>query len=584
MGVDLPHRHRRAGLDPAAVGVAAEHVDVAEDGAGDDLADRAALHDHVGLAAGHEEGGGGHRALVEEAVAGKELPEPGHRPDPGVVGDREVAEEVVRGHPPPARPRFVVSLPVSRSTVMSPPPFPAPTDASNWNALHSLYSTLHTLGASLFLVTTATDARDTRDRILDATVRLLRRQGYTATGIKQIVAEADAPLGSMYHYFPGGKEQIGAEALVRAGERTRRTIAQAADAPDLPAVINNFFVYNAERLRDSDYAQGCPIATVALETASDNERIRKVCEDAFHGLAGHARRGVRRRRHRRGRRRAARHVRAVELRGRAHHEPRACATSSRCSRAAPRWRRCSTRTWATRLAPADTSARARLPSRVRSGAVGGARPVGVDRRRAARRPLPEAHRAALARPGDGVRRRRADQRDHHRPGRRGLRTKPAARPTGLGLLVGAVGYYVLTSWLDRRAEREDPEEPVEDAETAAGPEPQPAGADATAARNLTVGHGARRHPRVDRDRPHAARRGQRVGRARRRGVPVEPARGDRRGRGAARREDPAAHGAAAVRRHRRAWGSIAGRGGLRGARTRPTPTRSPSSSRSPPGR
>ena len=47
-------------------------------------------------------------------------------------------------------------------------------------------------------MTTAIDARDTRDRILDATVQLLRRQGYTATGIKQIVLEADAPLGSMY--------------------------------------------------------------------------------------------------------------------------------------------------------------------------------------------------------------------------------------------------------------------------------------------------------------------------------------------------------------------------------------------------
>ncbi len=131
-------------------------------------------------------------------------------------------------------------------------------------------------------MTTAVDARETRDRILDATIRLLRRQGYTATGIKQIVAEGDAPLGSVYHYFPGGKEQIGVEALARSGERIRRTIATAADAPDLPAAINNYFVVNAERLRDSDYQRGCPIATVALETASDNERIRKVCEDVFH--------------------------------------------------------------------------------------------------------------------------------------------------------------------------------------------------------------------------------------------------------------------------------------------------------------
>jgi ZIP family zinc transporter len=60
-------------------------------------------------------------------------------------------------------------------------------------------------------------------------------------------------------------------------------------------------------------------------------------------------------------------------------------------------------------------------------------------------------------------------------------------PAGLGLLVGAIGYYSLTTWLNRRAEREDPEEPVEEAEARAGEAALPAGADATAARNLTVG-------------------------------------------------------------------------------------------------
>ena len=87
----------------------------------------------------------------------------------------------------------------------------------------------------------------------------------------------------MYHYFPGGKEQIGAEALARSGEKIRRTIERAGEAPDLPAAINAYFTINAERLRDSDYERGCPIATVALETSSDIERIRQVCEDVFHG-------------------------------------------------------------------------------------------------------------------------------------------------------------------------------------------------------------------------------------------------------------------------------------------------------------
>jgi ZIP family zinc transporter len=60
-------------------------------------------------------------------------------------------------------------------------------------------------------------------------------------------------------------------------------------------------------------------------------------------------------------------------------------------------------------------------------------------------------------------------------------------PAGLGLLVGALGYYGVTTWLNQRAEREDPEEPVEEAEEIAGDTALPSGADATVARNLTVG-------------------------------------------------------------------------------------------------
>jgi ZIP family zinc transporter len=59
-------------------------------------------------------------------------------------------------------------------------------------------------------------------------------------------------------------------------------------------------------------------------------------------------------------------------------------------------------------------------------------------------------------------------------------------PTGLGLLLGACGYFALTEWLDRRSEREDPEQPVEEA-AEVGPSALPAAADATAARNLSVG-------------------------------------------------------------------------------------------------
>jgi len=57
----------------------------------------------------------------------------------------------------------------------------------------------------------------TKDRIVGASAELFRRQGYAGTGVKQIVAEANAPFGSLYHFFPGGKEELGAETIRWSG-------------------------------------------------------------------------------------------------------------------------------------------------------------------------------------------------------------------------------------------------------------------------------------------------------------------------------------------------------------------------------
>ena len=58
----------------------------------------------------------------------------------------------------------------------------------------------------------------TKDRIVNTSAELFRRQGYAGTGMKQIVAEASAPFGSLYHFFPGGKEQLGDEVIRRSGQ------------------------------------------------------------------------------------------------------------------------------------------------------------------------------------------------------------------------------------------------------------------------------------------------------------------------------------------------------------------------------
>src|ERR1017187_3426120 len=115
----------------------------------------------------------------------------------------------------------------------------------------------------------------TRERIVDASAELMRRQGYAATGVKQIVTEAKAPFGSLYHHFPGGKEELGAESVRVSGALYELLIPAVFDpAPDLVSAVRAFFAGAAEHLRETDFEDACPIAAVALEVSSSSETMR----------------------------------------------------------------------------------------------------------------------------------------------------------------------------------------------------------------------------------------------------------------------------------------------------------------------
>jgi len=101
---------------------------------------------------------------------------------------------------------------------------------------------------------------NTRERIVDSSAELFRRQGYAATGVKQIVTEAIRSSGAIYELLIG---------------------AVFDPAPDLVTGVRTFFAGAAEHLRETDYADACPIATVALEVSSSSETMRQACADVF---------------------------------------------------------------------------------------------------------------------------------------------------------------------------------------------------------------------------------------------------------------------------------------------------------------
>ena len=122
----------------------------------------------------------------------------------------------------------------------------------------------------------------TRERILESSGELFRRQGYAGTGIKAILTASDAPYGSLYHFFPGGKEELGAAAL-RDGGRTYLRLVEAffPEGGDVVAGTEAFFDGAAVVVEMTDYEDACPIATVALEVASTSEPMRLAAAEAF---------------------------------------------------------------------------------------------------------------------------------------------------------------------------------------------------------------------------------------------------------------------------------------------------------------
>jgi len=122
----------------------------------------------------------------------------------------------------------------------------------------------------------------TRERFIETTCDLLEEQGYHATGLNQIVVESGSPKGSLYYYFPEGKEELAAEAITRTGETVAARIRDnLSDVEDPAEAVRDFVHRIAGRVEASGYRAGGPLMTVAMETATSSERLNLACRQAY---------------------------------------------------------------------------------------------------------------------------------------------------------------------------------------------------------------------------------------------------------------------------------------------------------------
>jgi AcrR family transcriptional regulator len=117
-----------------------------------------------------------------------------------------------------------------------------------------------------------------RERMIVSTALLVRERGARATSLDAILAHSGAPRGSVYHHFPGGREQLLREATQYAGEYVARRIERGGDPL---AVLDTLFDDYRRNLEATDFRAGCPVVAVAIESSHDGPDLRDCTLEAF---------------------------------------------------------------------------------------------------------------------------------------------------------------------------------------------------------------------------------------------------------------------------------------------------------------
>ena len=104
--------------------------------------------------------------------------------------------------------------------------------------------------------------------MISATLRLLATRGLQGASLAEILGLSGAPRGSVYHHFPGGKDELVAEAITLAGRRAL-TLLDDLDGQPAEEIADRFFASWRELLVRSNFRAGCSVlaVTVAADSA-----------------------------------------------------------------------------------------------------------------------------------------------------------------------------------------------------------------------------------------------------------------------------------------------------------------------------
>lgn len=122
---------------------------------------------------------------------------------------------------------------------------------------------------------------DTRTRMVISAIDLLRERGADGVTLDAVLADSSTPRGSIYHHFPGGRDELVRTAGRTAANHITHLLGEAAQAGDPVAVLEQFAAFWKQALIDSDYKAGCPVAGLATNTTGTSADLIGLAEETF---------------------------------------------------------------------------------------------------------------------------------------------------------------------------------------------------------------------------------------------------------------------------------------------------------------
>jgi TetR/AcrR family transcriptional repressor of nem operon len=132
-----------------------------------------------------------------------------------------------------------------------------------------------------------TELPETKRKLVDAGVSLMRKQGFNATTVDDICSAAGVTKGGFFHYFKS-KEDIAKAAVVRFREGKRQDFDNAPFrklADPLDRVYGRLDFAKESTGGGKHLTKGCLIGMFAQELSFTNPELRNACQDSFARMA-----------------------------------------------------------------------------------------------------------------------------------------------------------------------------------------------------------------------------------------------------------------------------------------------------------